>query len=114
MCWNPCCGIRSREWFQAALALGKLSPPVTIVAALARMLEENGNQDPFLRHAAVVGLVGVREDAAIAALKSSASPSVRLRAVVALRRLRSPQVEAFLSDADAGVRREAVPGDPRR
>ncbi|MFO1458880.1 MAG: HEAT repeat domain-containing protein [Verrucomicrobiota bacterium] len=97
-----------RVRFQAALALGKLSPPVTIVAALARMLEENGNQDPFLRHAAVVGLVGVREDAAIAALKSSASPSVRLGAVVALRRLRSPQVEAFLSDADAGVRREAV------
>ena len=98
----------ARVRFQAALALGKVSPPASAVPALARMLEENANQDPFLRHAAVLGLVGVGDDGAIGALKSSSSPAVRLGAVVALRRLRSSRVQAFLADADPGVRREAV------
>ncbi|MEN9677017.1 MAG: hypothetical protein RIS76_2913 [Verrucomicrobiota bacterium] len=96
-----------RVQFQAAIALGKAGNPAAI-PALVDLLARNDNTDAFLRHAAVMGLSGIGDVPAIAALSVHASTAVRLAAVVALRRLHSPRVVDFLRDSDAGVRREAV------
>jgi putative heme-binding domain-containing protein len=93
--------------FQAALALGKIGDP-SAFDALRHLLEWNADQDPFLRHAAVMGWVGMRQIERLAALASHRAPAVRLAAVVGLRRLHSEAVAAYLQDPDEGVRRESV------
>src|SRR4030095_3415630 len=93
--------------FQAALALGKIGDP-TAFDGLTGLLATNADADPFLRHAAVMGLAGVAQPSALASLKSHVNAAVRLGAVVALRRIGSAAVAEFLSDPDTGVRREAV------
>jgi quinoprotein glucose dehydrogenase len=67
------------------------------------MLAENADKDPILRHAGIMGLTGCADAAALAARASHASAAVRGGALVALRRLKSPQVSAFLKDADQSV-----------
>jgi quinoprotein glucose dehydrogenase len=96
-----------RVRFHAAIALGKISAP-SAIPALARLLEENADRDAFIRHAGVMGLAGSGAANQVAALAGSPSPAVRLAAVVALRRAKSPSVGAFISDSDASVRVEAV------
>jgi quinoprotein glucose dehydrogenase len=75
---------------------------------IIRILEENNNQDPILRHAGIMGLVGVRDYEKLRALKTHASEAVRVAAVVALRKQANPIVFEFLSDSSAKVRKEAV------
>src|ERR1041384_7488451 len=70
----------------AAMALGKLGRKEA-VAPLLEMLR--GNDDPFLRHAGVMGLVGIGDVEAI--LKDDS-----LGALLALRRLGRPEVARFL------------------
>ncbi|MFM7101979.1 MAG: HEAT repeat domain-containing protein, partial [Verrucomicrobiota bacterium] len=94
--------------FHAALALGKLGREDTSVEPLLRLLAENHADDPFLRHAAVMGLAGAAQPATLAAQATNASVRVRTGAVVALRRQRAPEVARFLGDADGSVRREAA------
>jgi hypothetical protein len=98
---------RPRVQFHAALSLGKLKAP-TAVPALISLLNGPAEQDPFLRHAAVLGLAGCASGAELARLASHTSTSVRIGAVVALRRLHSAEVVAFLKDPDLRVRAEAV------
>ncbi|MFM8358104.1 MAG: HEAT repeat domain-containing protein, partial [Verrucomicrobiota bacterium] len=97
-----------RVRFHAALALGKLGREDTSVEPLVRLLAENHADDPFLRHAAVMGLAGAAQPATLAAQATNASVRVRTGAVVALRRQRAPEVARFLGDADGSVRREAA------
>ncbi|HAB19771.1 MAG TPA: hypothetical protein DCE44_25465, partial [Verrucomicrobiales bacterium] len=96
-----------RVQFQAAISLGKIGN-ATSIPSLVDLLEANRNADPFLRHAAVMGLAGIGDASAIGKLSGNPSAAVRLGAVVALRRLRSPLAAEFLRDSDADVRREAV------
>lgn len=99
----------ARVRFHAALALGKISDPKAL-HGLVTLLAENRDQDPFLRHAAVMGLVGLHKPELLGALCKAPSPSVRIGAVIALRRLRSPLLTLFLEDPDLRVRREAARG----
>ncbi len=92
---------------QASLALGKISDP-SAFDGLVGLLAANADQDGFLRHGAVVGLAGSATPETISALSRHPSSAVRLGAVVALRRLRSPAVQVFLADTDASVSREAA------
>ncbi|HEX3133771.1 MAG TPA: HEAT repeat domain-containing protein, partial [Planctomycetota bacterium] len=93
----------------AGIALGRIGAPAQLSAAVA-LLTENDNHDVYLRHAGVMALIGcVRQDhAPLVALKSNASRSVRLAAVVALRHMGDAQVAQFLSDTDAAVVGEAA------
>jgi quinoprotein glucose dehydrogenase len=91
-----------RARFYAALALGKAGEK-SAVDALFSMLAENGDKDPILRHGAVMGLVGCASADVLAAKTADGNVAVRNGAVVALRRLKSPKVAAFLADADQGV-----------
>ena len=96
-----------RARFYAAIALGKAGGKAA-VDALFTMLAENEDKDPILRHGAVMGLVGCADAGTLAAKATDGNLAVRNGAVVALRRLKSPQVAAFLADADQGVILEAA------
>ncbi len=99
---------RAREKYFAAIGLGKLQKTES-QAALIEMLNENRDNDPALRHAGIMGLVGTAtaEDLAKHADVSS-HESVRLAAVVALRRMKSPQLTQFLNDPNVQVAVEAA------
>ena len=91
--------------FAAALAAGKLKLDAFDVAC--SMLAEAADADPGLRHAGIMALKGC-DPTRVAALKQHASRSVRIAAVVALRKLADSSIAAFLSDADIGVQTEAA------
>ncbi|MBX3179602.1 MAG: HEAT repeat domain-containing protein [Candidatus Hydrogenedentes bacterium] len=98
-----------RVQFHAATSLGRLGvkdPAAT--AALVDLLRRNDNKDAYLRHAAVIGLRGTAEEAALAALAYDPTPAVRLGALLTLRRLKSPETARFLTDSDAFIVAEAV------
>ena len=91
----------------AAIALGKLGVPFA-VPALIRLIARNADADPFLRHAGVMGLTGCASPEVLRQLVDQPQVSVRVAAVIALRRLRSAHVETFLSDSEPRVVAEAA------
>ncbi|NNC89239.1 MAG: c-type cytochrome [Akkermansiaceae bacterium] len=91
----------------AALSLARLEAHQHF-RDLVAMIRENGNRDPYLRHAGIAGLVGCGDEHRVASLKFEESPAVRLAAVVALRRMKSPALRTFLYDPDPHVADEAL------
>lgn len=98
-----------RVCFHAAIALAKTGTPAQL-PAITQMLEQKAVEDVYLRHAGITALAGVTEKnpAALAGLQEHKSTTVRLAAVVALRRLAAEQVIAFLDDFDPLVQAEAA------
>lgn len=97
-----------REQYFAAIGLGKLREPVAR-PAIVELLKKNDNADPGLRHAGIMGLVGTStENDLVKFTDPSFPPSVRLAAVVALRKQGSRLVSSFLNDADENVVVEAA------
>ena len=84
---------RARFW--ASIAAGRLGLPEA-VDPLLDILRETGARDPNLRHAAVMGLVGCSEGAALMAYAGDPSPHVRTGLALALRRLESPLLATYL------------------
>ena len=70
------------------------------------MLEKN--QDPYIRHAGAYAMTLFGDARQIAALNQEADASLRLAAVIALRKMKDPQVAMFLHDEDLKVSREAL------
>jgi quinoprotein glucose dehydrogenase len=98
---------KERPRFFAAIALGKLRKEEA-VAPLVEMLRANNNKDRYLHHAGVMGLAGCAEPKALRDLCTDRSPAVRLGAVLALRRMESPDVATYLDDTDNAVAAEAA------
>ena len=98
-----------RVQYAACLASGKLGL-ASAIASVCDMLENNQDRDPGLRHAGIMALAGLPQAQDIVALAKHSSRSVRLAAVVALRKRNAPEIRAFLGDADIGVVTEAVRG----
>lgn len=98
---------KERPRFFAAIALGKLGKKEA-VGPIAEMLRANDNRDKYLRHAGVMGLVGCADVKALRGFAKDPSTAVRIAAVVALRRLESPEVAVFLDDSDRRVGAEAA------
>jgi putative membrane-bound dehydrogenase-like protein len=96
-----------RARFFAAQALGRLAYRPAIPAVVA-MLAANDDSDASLRHAGSLALSRIGDAAAVAALSTHPSRAVRVAAIVALRRLRHPDVARFLGDADEQVVTEAA------
>jgi putative heme-binding domain-containing protein len=73
-------------------------------------LEANNNEDVFLRHAGVVALARAAEESprSVLLLTRHPSESVRLAAVVALRRVGNSGVAMFLNDSSEKVVNEAA------
>jgi quinoprotein glucose dehydrogenase len=96
-----------RVRFFAAMALGRTRARGA-VDRVVDLLRRNNNQDAYLRHAAVMALASIGDLAALVRAGRDESPAVRLGALLALRRLERPEVQAFLSDPEPGIVTEAV------
>lgn len=96
-----------RVKFFAAQSLGKLNHAAAAPALIAA-LRANNDQDEYLRHALVLGLVGGHNVTALTAAMASDSRAVRLGLVLTFRRLQNPTIAKFLHDADPFIVREAA------
>jgi putative heme-binding domain-containing protein len=89
------------------MSLGQAGSRST-VAALLTLLERNDDRDAYIRHAAIMGLVGSASASQLAQNVTNPSSAVRAASVVALRRLKHPSAAVFLNDTDERVQRETV------
>ena len=96
-----------RVKFFAAQSLGKLNHAAAAPALIAA-LRANDDQDEYVRHALVLGLVGSHNVTALTAAMTSDSRAVRLGLVLTFRRLQNPIIAKFLHDADPFIVREAA------
>ncbi|MCA9213091.1 MAG: c-type cytochrome [Planctomycetales bacterium] len=100
----------------AAIALGKLGivkqsqAGVAARHAIENLLIQNSDEanDPFLRHAAVMGFIGCATEQQLAEYVNNSSSAIRVAAVLALRRMQSSLIGNFLHDNDLVVQRETV------
>jgi quinoprotein glucose dehydrogenase len=91
----------------AALALAKRGD-ASAAPAILTMLRENADQDQYLRHAGVMALAGIHDASTLATAAKDESRSVRLTALIAMRRLEMPEVAQFLKDSDPALVLEAA------
>jgi HEAT repeat protein len=94
-----------RVQYFATIAAGHLG---NALKEIMQLLEQNGNEDVYLRHAGVVALANSQTAELIMELSSHQSQAVRLGAVLALRKLQSPLVVVFLQDKNLAVATEAA------
>ena len=97
----------ARVQFFAAQALGRTEAQ-TAVPGLLKLIEQNKDEDVYIRHAAVLALSRIGQVGPIAALSTSTNRSLRIAAVLVLRRLSSPEVARFLTDSDMYIVAEAA------
>jgi quinoprotein glucose dehydrogenase len=96
-----------RVRFLAALGLGRIGAKEGFDLAVD-LLRRNENQDPYLRHAGVMALAGTGDADRLLRLAGDGSGAVRLGALLALRRLERPEIQAFLQDRDPAIVLEAA------
>jgi quinoprotein glucose dehydrogenase len=96
-----------RVRFYATEALGRIAFQVA-VPSIIEMLVNNNDEDVYLRHAGALALARIGQVEPILALAKHPLKSLRLAAVVALRRLQEPRVRIFLQDSDEAVVTEAA------
>lgn len=97
-----------RARMYAALGLGKLERP-DAVPALLKLLAENNDDDPVLRHAGVMGLAGCgAAESLAAAITPDSSQAEQMGVLLALRRRTSPKVAMFLAAAEPALVAEAA------
>ncbi len=96
-----------RVRYFAAMGIGKVGKREAF-GSVVEFLRANDNADRFLQHAGIMALAGIGDVPAIVALRHDRSKAVRTAAVVALRKLRRPEVSAFVEDADPAVALEAA------
>ena len=97
-----------RVRFFAAQGLARIGTNKNDLIAVAAMLRTNADQDPWLRHPGVMALAACKDKQALLALAEDPSASVRLGAVLALRRHEDPAVATFLKDVEPKVVAEAI------
>ncbi|UWX54005.1 HEAT repeat domain-containing protein [Maribacter litopenaei] len=96
-----------RVKFYAAQALGRLAYEPAI-DSLIEMLAANNDKDLYLRHAAILALSRIGKVEPLVALVGHEDKSLRIAAVLVLRRLQSPEISIFLSDKDPYIVTEAA------
>lgn len=96
-----------RVRFFAAIALGKFGRSEA-VGPILDMLRRDAGEDAYLRHAGVMGLVGIGDVSALLQAAGDESPAVRTGVLVALRRLKRAEVARFLADTDPALVLEAA------
>ena len=97
----------ARVQFFAAQALGRIKHEAA-VQPLLQLIEKNADKDHYIRHAAVLALSRIGKTEPIIALSESPNKSLRIAAVLVLRRLQSEQVAKFLDDEDEYIVAEAA------
>ncbi|MGD8176169.1 HEAT repeat domain-containing protein [Marinimicrobium sp. ARAG 43.8] len=99
----------ARVRFFAAQALGRIGN-TDDQPALVDMLAANDDDDVYLRQVGAIALARLGDEQALAALESHDSEAVRVAAVVALKRLESPELARFLDDDSEYVVTNAARG----
>ncbi|MGB5318795.1 MAG: HEAT repeat domain-containing protein [Eudoraea sp.] len=97
----------ARVQFFAAQALGRIKMKEAI-NPLLELLASNADEDLYIRHAAVLALSRIGENAPLIALSDNPDKSLRLAAVLVLRRMGDPAVAEFLTDQDEYIVTEAA------
>ncbi|NIJ51590.1 PVC-type heme-binding CxxCH protein [Dyadobacter arcticus] len=98
-----------RVEFFAAQALGRIAYK-DAVAPLINMIKANNDEDVYLRHAAVLALTRIGVAEPIVALANSPEKSLRIAAVLVLRRMKNEKISLFLQDKDEYIVAEAARG----
>ncbi len=96
-----------RIQFFAAQALGRITQE-SAVQPLLDMIAANNDKDLYLRHAAVLALSRIGKKEPIIALVDSPDRSLRLAAVLILRKWQDERVAKFLQDEDEYIVAEAA------
>ena len=96
-----------RVKFFGAQALGRIQEKQA-VTPLLDMIKANKDEDLYLRHAAVLALSRIGQVEPMVALANNTDKSLRLAAVLVLRRLSSDKVSLFLQDKDEYIATEAA------
>jgi quinoprotein glucose dehydrogenase len=103
-------GLNAREprvRFFSGLAAGALGDSDALPAVVA-MIRENADKDAYLRHAGVMALTGIGDKQALRRAAEDVSPSVRLAALLSMRRLHLPEIAQFLGDVEPRLQAEAA------
>ncbi|MFM6948236.1 MAG: HEAT repeat domain-containing protein [Aquirufa sp.] len=98
---------KPRAAFFAAQALGR-NKVESAIPALIKLIENNNDQDIYIRHAAVLALARIGKEEPIVALSTSNNKALKTAAVLVLRRLASPRIAIFLKDSDEYIATEAA------
>ncbi|MFM2401276.1 MAG: hypothetical protein RI950_793 [Bacteroidota bacterium] len=96
-----------RVSFFASQALGRIQSEKAI-PALLKQIETNADKDLYIRHAAVLALSRIGKAEPLLALQKSPNRSLRIAAVLVLRRLAHPGIQSFLADSDEYIVAEAA------
>jgi len=96
-----------RAVFFGAQALGRIAYQDAVTPIIS-MLEKNNDEDVYLRHAGVLALTRIGQEAPMTELVNSPSRALRIAAVLVLRRLQSEKVALFLQDKDEYIATEAA------
>ena len=96
-----------RVKFFGAQALGRIKYQPA-VEPLLDLIKANNDEDVYLRHAAVLALSRIGQVEPMVALANNPNKSLRLAAVLVLRRLSSEKVALFLQDKDEYIATEAA------
>ncbi len=91
----------------AAMALGRIGAREAH-PAIVSMLADNADRDVFLRHAGVQALAWLDDRARLGELAAEPVASLRMAAVLAMRKLRDARLAQFLDDPERTVRHEAA------
>jgi putative membrane-bound dehydrogenase-like protein len=97
----------ARVRFFSAEALGR-AKEATAIQPLIKLLEANNDEDAFLRHGVTYALSQIGQVAPLSALSTHPSKALRMGAVIALRRLQSPELAKFLGDKEEDIVTEAA------
>lgn len=92
----------ARGKYFAAMTLGKIGS-LKSISDIARELEANNDSDAFLRHGLVQGLVRLGNAEELLKHADHDSVAVRRGIVLALRRMKSPEITRFLKDEDRTI-----------
>lgn len=93
--------------FFAAQSLGRIKAK-TAVTPILDLIKDNNDQDLYLRHAGVLALSRIGEAEPLIALANSPEKSLRVAAVLVLRKLKDERISIFLKDQDEYIVTEAA------
>ncbi|HSZ55286.1 MAG TPA: PVC-type heme-binding CxxCH protein, partial [Tepidisphaeraceae bacterium] len=96
-----------RVRYFATMALSTLGTP-TYLPSIVQEIRENADKDVYIRHAGVMALTRINDWKTIQSAAKDDSRSVRLAALLAMRKLGRPEIARFLHDADPQLVLEAA------
>lgn len=91
----------------AGITAGKLKS-ADFAPAVLKLISDNQDKDPYLRHAGAFALAGLEDMPVLNAAATNASSAVRMAALIAMRRLERVEIARFLQDQDPRIVLEAA------